>query len=63
MKDEFNFEAALGRLTEINEILSDGKISLDESMKLFREGIELTEKCKAVLEKARKEIDEAQRDE
>lgn len=38
---EFNFEKAIKRIEEINEKLSSGNVSLDESMKLFEEGLQL----------------------
>ncbi|HZJ86408.1 MAG TPA: exodeoxyribonuclease VII small subunit [Erysipelotrichaceae bacterium] len=38
---EFDFEKAIKRIEEINEKLSSGNVSLDESMKLFEEGLQL----------------------
>ena len=43
--NEFNFEAAIKRLEEINDKLSSGSESLDDSMKLFEEGLQLIQKA------------------
>lgn len=48
--DNFDFEAAIKRLEEINEKLASGKESLDNSMKLFEEGLQLIQKCNQRLE-------------
>lgn len=42
---EFNFENAIKRLEEINDKLSSGNESLDDSMKLFEEGLQLIQQC------------------
>ena len=42
MKKEMKFEEALNKLAEINEKLSAEDISLEDSVKLFKEGVELT---------------------
>ncbi len=46
----FDFEAAIKRLEEINTKLSSENESLDESMKLFEEGLQLIQKCNKRLE-------------
>ena len=48
--DNFDFEGAIKRLDEINEKLASGKESLDESMTLFEEGLQLIQKCNKRLE-------------
>lgn len=48
--NNFDFEAAIKRLDEINNILSTGNESLDNSMKLFEEGLQLIQKCNLKLE-------------
>ncbi len=40
-----NFEFSLKRLEEIVELLEGGSISLDESMKIYEEGVILSKKC------------------
>lgn len=46
------FEAALKRLEEIVERLGDGNLALDESLKLFQEGMELCKLCTKKLDEA-----------
>ena len=53
---EMQFEEAFKRLEAIVENLESGDLSLEESMKLFEEGIGLTEACKSRLEDAEKKI-------
>ncbi len=57
MKKEIKFEEALERLAEINEKLESDKISLDDSIKLFKEGIELSKLCQNKLDEAKLEIE------
>ena len=53
---EMQFEEAFKRLEAIVGNLESGDLSLEESMKLFEEGIGLTETCKSRLEDAEKKI-------
>lgn len=46
----FDFEVAIKRLEEINSKLSSNNESLDDSMKLFEEGLQLIQKCNQRLE-------------
>ena len=50
------FEEAFKRLEVIVGNLESGDLSLEESMKLFEEGIGLTEACKSRLEDAEQKI-------
>ena len=52
------FEDALKKLSEINEKLSAEDISLEESVSLFREGVELTKFCQKKLDEAKQEIEQ-----
>lgn len=47
---EMTYEQAVGRLEEIAGLMESGKLSLDESMKLYDESIRLTEFCYSKLE-------------
>lgn len=47
---EKKFETALARLEEIVEDLEKGEQSLEQSFKLFEEGIKLARLCNAKLE-------------
>ena len=51
-----HFEEAFKRLEQIVGNLESGDLSLEESMKLFEEGIGLTEACKSRLEDAEQKI-------
>ena len=57
MKKDISFEKALDRLAEINEKLESDGISLDESVELFKEGIELSKLCQKKLDEAKLEIE------
>jgi exodeoxyribonuclease VII small subunit len=46
------FEEQLGALEAVVERLERGELSLDESVRLFEEGIHLSNACKLELEKA-----------
>ena len=58
MKKEMKFEEALNKLAEINEKLSAEDISLEDSVKLFKEGVELTKLCQTKLDDAKQEIEQ-----
>lgn len=51
-----DFEKNLTRLSEIVELLESGNCSLDESMTLFEEGIQLSKACGMQLETAKQKI-------
>ena len=56
MAKELSFEDKMNKLQEIVDLLEQGKITLAESVKLYKEGLELTQKCKEELEKAKHEV-------
>ena len=45
-----DFESTLEELEEIVSRMESGELSLDESLKVFERGIELTRKCQSSLE-------------
>ena len=51
-ENSFDFEKSLNELEKIVSVLEDNEISLDEAIKLFEKGIELSNKCRQTLEKA-----------
>ena len=55
-KIEMTFEAALQRLEEITRVLETGSVSLDDSLKLFEEGVSLVRFCNEKLESAKLRI-------
>ena len=56
-KNEKNFESALRRLEQISDLLESEETPLEESIKLFEEGIELKEFCEDKLKSAKLKID------
>ena len=56
-KSEKNFESALKRLEQISDLLENEETHLEESIKLFEEGIELKEYCEEKLKSAKIKID------
>ena len=55
-KKEENYEELITKLEEITNKLEKEQLSLDESVKLFEEGIEISKKCNSKLEDAEKRI-------
>ena len=56
-KIEKNFEDSIKRLDEIAELLEDENTPLEESIKLFEEGIQLKDFCEEKLKSAKVKID------
>lgn len=56
MAQKKTFEQALERLEEISRFLESGEASLDESLKMYEEGMELIKFCSAKLNEAQKKI-------
>ena len=56
-KNDNNFESALKRLEQISDLLENEDTSLEESIKLFEEGIALKEICEERLKSAKIKID------
>ncbi|MBQ2668409.1 MAG: exodeoxyribonuclease VII small subunit [Clostridia bacterium] len=57
-KKKMNFEEAMIRLKEITETLERGGVTLEESIKLFTEGTELSAFCYETLQNAEQKITE-----
>ena len=57
-KKKMYFEDAILRLREITETLERGSVSLEESIKLFTEGTELSAFCYETLQNAEQKITE-----
>ena len=51
-----NFEDSMEKLQNIAKQLEDDNLSLDESIKLFEQGMDISKKCKEMLDKAEKKI-------
>jgi exodeoxyribonuclease VII small subunit len=54
---EKKFEAALARLEEIVKELETGDLPLEQSLKLFEEGIKLSRLCNKRLEDAERKVE------
>ena len=53
---KFDFEKAMERLEQLISDLESGKLSLDESLKVFEEGVELSKKCHTKLMEAESKV-------
>jgi len=56
MKEEMSFESAMKRLEEIVQMLEDGNLSLEDSIKIFEEGMKLIKYCSNKLEEAERKV-------
>ena len=56
MEQDFNFEEAVAELEKIAQELESGKLNLEDAIKKFEDGMELSKKCTDYLEKAEKKI-------
>lgn len=57
MSEEREFEKKMKRLEEITALLDSGELSLEESLKLYREGVQCSRFCREELEKAKHEVE------
>lgn len=53
---EISFETAMEELEQIAKVLEKGDLSLDESVKQFEHGMQLSKKCNEILENAERRI-------
>ena len=51
------FEKVLSRLETIVTELEEGELSLDESLKVFEEGVKLSKTCLKMLDDAEKKVE------
>ena len=56
VKKGLNFEQSLKRLEEIVDKLEGEELALEESLKLFEEGVKLAESCGRRLDDAEKKV-------
>lgn len=52
----FRFEEALGKLETLVESLEEGNLSLEDSLKAFEQGINLTRQCQSALDQAEQTV-------
>ncbi len=57
MSTELNFEMSLSELESIVKKLESDECSLEESIKLFENGMEITKKCSEYLNNAKLKIE------
>lgn len=50
--EKMTFETAIKRLEEITLLIEKGELTLDESIKLYEEGVKLTGVCENMLDTA-----------
>lgn len=55
---EINFEQAMKRLTEITKLLEGEELPLDDAIKLFEEGLDLSSKCQKRLDLYEERVNE-----
>ena len=59
---KMKYETALQKLQDIVEQLENGSLSLDDSLKLYKEGAKLSAYCYEYLKNAEQEITSVQAD-
>ncbi len=55
-KEEFRLEEGLERIEALLEKLSDQEVSLEESFRLYQEGMELLKQCSARIDHVEKQM-------
>jgi exodeoxyribonuclease VII small subunit len=55
---EPDFETALKELEQIVERMENGQLTLDESLKFFERGVELSRICQASLKQAEQKVEQ-----
>nr|MBQ4317960.1 exodeoxyribonuclease VII small subunit [Clostridia bacterium] len=55
-ENQMTFEAALARLEEIVKLLESGSAPLDESLRMFEEGVALVRFCGSKLDNAEQKL-------
>lgn len=56
MAKKISFEQALEQLEKIVTEIEEGKVSLEESIDKYAQGIQLVKQCRAILDTAEKKI-------
>lgn len=57
MENNMTFEQALSRLEKIVRELESGEAALEESIKLFEEGVKLSGVCSSILKEAKQKVE------
>lgn len=61
-KKEQTFEGQLKRLEEIVETLEKGNVTLDQSVKMYEEGVQISKQCLEKLTKAELKLKQLSKD-
>lgn len=61
--EKIDFESSLAELEKLVESMEKGELTLEESLQAYEKGIGLTNRCRSVLEDAKKRIDELSKQE
>jgi len=56
-KERQSFEEDLKRLQKIVEELSSGKLTLQDALKKYEEGVRLSKECSGILEEAQRKVE------
>ncbi len=57
-KKNTGFEQSLGELEALIKQLESGELSLDQSLKQFKRGVELTRHCQGILDQAQQVVEQ-----
>ena len=57
MNKQVDFEKSITELETLVERMESGEANLDESLKLFKRGIELTRQCQKTLDNAQQTVE------
>ncbi len=55
------FEESLKRLEEIVELMEQGEVDLESSVKLYKEGVDLSVQCAGKLKEAQQQVSQLQK--
>ncbi len=55
-KKSYPFEASLEKLEKLVETMEDGDLTLEESLRIFEEGVKLTRECQQALADAEQKV-------
>ena len=61
-KERLSFEEALEKLESIVKQLEDEEITLEDSVKLYEEGVEMSKFCTEILEQAELKIEQVNKE-
>ncbi len=56
VKKAFHFEESLAELEQLVERMEQGNLALEESLKLFERGVQLTRTCQKALKDAEQKV-------